>query len=61
MRLQGEILRLPDSLKPAFVLAGFGDLTVREAAEILGVSPKTVEMRLYRARAHLTKALELPD
>lgn len=60
-RLQGEILRLPDSLKPAFVLAGFGDLTVREAAEILGVSPKTVEMRLYRARAHLTKALELPD
>ncbi|WP_369059796.1 RNA polymerase sigma factor [Caulobacter sp. 73W] len=58
-RLDEEIRRLPEPLRQAFLLAGFGELTVREAAEVLGVSVKTVEMRLYRARGQLTKALQM--
>lgn len=60
-RLDLEIRKLPEPLKQAFLVAGFGEITVREAAEMLGASPKAVEMRLYRARAMLTKALDLSD
>ncbi len=60
-RLDREIGRLPEKLRQAFVLAGFGDVTAREAAEVLGVSLKTVEMRLYRARALLIAALQTPS
>ncbi|MDG2520271.1 RNA polymerase sigma factor [Caulobacter segnis] len=57
--LDQEIRKLPEPLKQAFVIAGFGEITVREAAEVLGASPKAVEMRLYRARAILAKAFGL--
>jgi RNA polymerase sigma factor (sigma-70 family) len=35
----------------------FGGLTIREAAEVLGISPKTVEADWYFARAWLAKEL----
>ena len=48
--------RLPARLRDALVLRTVDGLTQAEAAEVLSVSEKTIETRLYRARAKL-KAL----
>ncbi len=60
-RLGEETRKLPDSLREVFLLAGFEELTIKETAELLGVTAKSVEMRLYRARAKLAKVLNLTD
>lgn len=59
-RLEAEISRLPGRLKEPLLLVAFDGASHAEAAEILGVSPKTIEMRLYRARKILAARLD-PD
>ena len=52
--------RLPANLREVLVLRGVEDLTQAETAELLQTSEKTVEMRLYRARAKLRALLGEP-
>lgn len=51
------VATLPPQLKEPFLLAAFDG---QEAAEILGVSAKTIETRVYRARRMLAECLD-PD
>lgn len=57
--LRQEIERLPDTLKEAFILFALEEKTQNECAEILDVSAKTVETRVYRARKILSEKLQL--
>lgn len=57
--LRREIDLLPDTLKEAFILFAMEERTQAECAEILGVSAKTVETRVYRARKILSEKLHL--
>lgn len=49
--------RLPAKLKSAFILFALEGHSQQECADILGISPKTVETRVYRARRHLRDKL----
>ncbi len=55
--LRREIDLLPDTLKEAFILFAVEERTQAECAEILNVSAKTVETRVYRARKILGERL----
>ena len=55
-RVTGAMARLPARLREALVLRTVDGLSQAEAAEVLAVSEKTIETRLYRARSKL-KAL----
>ena len=57
--LRREIDLLPDTLKEAFILFAVEERTQAECAEILNVSAKTVETRVYRARKILSEKLHL--
>ena len=52
-----EIRNLPDDLRTAFVLGAVEGVPHKEAAEILGISAKAVEVRIYRARRVLVERL----
>ena len=54
-----EIERLPIRLREALVLVAIDGRSQREVAELLGVSEKTVEMRVYRARTRLREKLQI--
>ena len=58
-RTERAIAELPSSLREALVLTAIEGLSQREAAEVLGVSEKAVETRVGRARASLSRALDL--
>ena len=51
------IAALPHSLKAVLVLRTIEGLTQQETAEVLGITPKAVETRLYRARTKLSEAV----
>jgi len=51
------IAALPARLKEALLLRTIEDMSQAEVAATLGVSEKTVETRLYRARQKLNDAL----
>lgn len=55
--LDRAIARLPARLKEALILTAFDGRSQKEAAGILGVSEKTIETRVYRARKLLAAAL----
>jgi RNA polymerase sigma-70 factor (ECF subfamily) len=58
MRAVREAIKhLPDELRAAVVLFEYEDKSHAEIGEVMGVSPKAVETRLYRARQHLRTAL----
>lgn len=60
--VQDAIDGLPHDLKAALLLTVIEECSQKEAAEILGTSVKTVEMRVYRARKTLNQVLGLaPD
>lgn len=59
-RVRAAMARLPANLREVLVLRGVEDLTQAETAELLQKSEKTVEMRLYRARAKLRALLGEP-
>lgn len=58
--LDRRIASLPAGLKEPLLLTQFEGLSHKDAALILNLSPKAVEMRVYRARAQLAAALGLP-
>ena len=60
-QLQTRIARLPDSLKPAFVLCVMQEKSHKEASQILHLSPKAIEVRVYRARQILRAGLDDED
>jgi RNA polymerase sigma factor CnrH len=52
-RVEAAIARLPDELRSALVLVAVVGMTYAEAASTLGVSVKSVEGRLLRARRRI--------
>ena len=56
-RVSAAIGQLPAKLREALVLRAIEGMSQAEAAEALGVTEKTVETRLYRARAKLNELL----
>jgi RNA polymerase sigma factor CnrH len=56
--LKAEIERLPVRLREALVLVCIDGRSQAEAAELLGVSEKAVETRIYRARKRLKERIE---
>jgi RNA polymerase sigma-70 factor (ECF subfamily) len=50
--------RLPDRQRASVVLHYYLDLSVDEAADVMGVSPGTVKTSLHRARATLSGVLD---
>ena len=57
-RVRRAILDLPAKLREVIVLRGVEDMSQAEASEMLGISEKAVETRLYRARAKLRAMLD---
>lgn len=57
--IQDTIDRLPHDLKVALLLTTLEEQSHKDVAEVLGVTPKTVETRVYRARRLLGEKLEL--
>jgi RNA polymerase sigma factor CnrH len=57
-RLDSAIASLPVRLREPLVLSVFEELSHREVAQILGVSEKAVETRVYRARQRLSQVIE---
>jgi RNA polymerase sigma factor CnrH len=55
--LQKAISELPEELKEAVTLTALEDRSQAEAAELLRISVKAVEMRLYRARKLLLEKM----
>lgn len=55
-RVRAAIAELPQNLREVILLRGMDEASQSEAAAMLHVSEKTIETRLYRARARL-KAL----
>jgi len=51
--LHAAIARLPRTLREALVLFALDGKSQKEAADLLGTSPKTVELRVYHAKAKL--------
>lgn len=57
-RLDQAIARLPARLKEALLLTAFDGWSHQQAADILGVSAKSIETRVYRARRILARTLD---
>ena len=60
-RVAGAIGQLPANLREVLILRTLEGQSQAEAAEILGISEKAIETRLYRARRTLTERLESSD
>jgi len=56
-RINAAIASLPANLKDVILLRTIEQMSQAEAAQVLGVTEKAVETRLYRARAKLTEIL----
>jgi RNA polymerase sigma-70 factor (ECF subfamily) len=56
-RINAAIAALPANLRDVLVLRAVEGMSQSDAAQILGVSDKTVETRLYRARNKLAETL----
>ncbi|MEJ2408199.1 MAG: RNA polymerase sigma factor [Novosphingobium sp.] len=57
-RLRKAIAALPSALKDPLLLCAIEGLSQDEAAQVLGVSRKAVETRIYRARQKLGETFE---
>lgn len=58
-KLDRAIAALPAKLKEALLLTAFEGLSQQEAGAVLGVSAKTIETRVYRAKKILTAQLSV--
>lgn len=56
--VQEAVAQLPPDLRVPLVLAEYEDLPHAEIAQVMGCSPKAVEVRIYRARRLLRQRLE---
>lgn len=57
-RLQAAIRALPDSLREPLILTSLEGLSHKQAADILSLNPKAVELRVYRAKQRLAQVLD---
>jgi RNA polymerase sigma-70 factor (ECF subfamily) len=57
-RLQSAIDHLPHKLKSAVILCSIEGMSHKEAAGILGTTPKTIELRIYHAKEKMREFLE---
>jgi len=57
-QLERSLGSLPRSLKEPLLLTALEGLSHQQAAEVLGLNAKAVEMRIYRARERLSGARE---
>jgi RNA polymerase sigma-70 factor (ECF subfamily) len=55
--VRSAVEALPDPLKTAVLLCEYEDMSLSEAAGVVGCSAKAVDTRLYRARALLRESL----
>ena len=55
--LEQAIKELPEELKSVIILIALEERSQSEAAELLGISPKAIEMKAYRARKLLLKKM----
>jgi len=55
--VRSAVEALPEPLKTAVLLCEYEELSLAEAAAVVGCSSKAVETRLYRARALLRRSL----
>ena len=56
-RVKEAIAKLPKTIREALILRTIEGLSQAETAQVLGISEKAVETRLYRARNKLTEYL----
>ncbi len=59
-RVSGAITRLPAALREVLVLRTIEGMAQAEVAQMLGISAKAVEVKLYRARLKLIALLDSP-
>ena len=52
-RIEDAVSALPESYREAFVMHRFRDMSYKEIAETLGVSPKTIDYRIQQALKQL--------
>ncbi len=52
-RIEDAVAALPESYREAFVMHRFRDMSYKEIAETLGVSPKTIDYRIQQALKQL--------
>ena len=52
-RIEDAVAALPESYRVAFVMLRFRDMSYKEIAETLGVSPKTIDYRIQQALKQL--------
>jgi len=57
VQLDDAISALPSALKEPLILTAFAGLSHVEAASLLGVSPKAIETRIYRAKQQLRRSM----
>lgn len=57
-QLDAAIVSLPVTLREPLILCVFENLSHRETAQLLGVSEKAVETRLYRAKRELATRID---
>ena len=57
IKIQQAIGKLPNRCREIFELSRFEGLKYREIADVLGISPKTVEVQMGKALRELRKAL----
>ena len=55
--LAKAVAKLPEKLKSPLIMCVLQDMSQEECATILGVSQKTVETRIYRARKKLSETM----
>jgi RNA polymerase sigma-70 factor (ECF subfamily) len=56
--IQGYLKELPENYRTVLVLSDMEGLKNAEVAEVLGVTPGTVKIRLHRARSRFKESLE---
>lgn len=57
-RIKDAVATLPDSYREAFVMHRFRNMSYKEIAETLGVSPKTIDYRIQQALKQLRTDLK---
>jgi len=60
-RLESAIALLPAQLKEPLILTALEGLSHKEAGDILEITPKAVETRVYRAKKRLSEVLDASD
>lgn len=60
-QLEAAIADLPDALKAPLILTAIDGYSHKEAAALLGISAKAVELKVYRARQALKASLTISD